>query len=73
MDNITLLGLLEFFFRNVIYVVRSTRREPTHTWGEHANSTQKGPSQKLNLEPSRCEAMVLTTTPPCSPGLFYVP
>ena len=34
---------------------RSTRREPTHTRGEHANSTQKGPSLELNLEPSRCE------------------
>ena len=46
----------------------STRREPTHTRGEHANSTQKGPSQELNLEPSCCEATVLTTTPPCSPN-----
>ena len=41
--------------------------EPMHTWGEHANSTQKGPSWELNLEPSRCEATVLNTTPPCSP------
>ena len=46
---------------------RSTRREPTHTRGEHTNSTQKGPRWGSNLEPSRCEAMVLTTTPPCSP------
>ena len=28
----------------------STRREPTHTRGEHANSTHKGPSRELNLE-----------------------
>jgi len=46
---------------------RSTRREPTHTRGERANSTQNGPSQELNLEPSRCEITVLTTTPPCCP------
>jgi len=44
-----------------------TWREPTHTQGEHANSTQKGPSRELNLEPSCCEATLLTTTPPCSP------
>ena len=50
---------------------RSTRREPTHTRGEHTNSTQKGPRWGSNLEPSRCEAMVLTTTPPCSPSCFY--
>ena len=35
---------------------QNTRREPTHTRGKHAN-----------LEPSCCEATVLTTTPPCSP------
>ena len=45
---------------------RSTRREPTHTRGEHANSTQKGHKRGSNLEPSHCEATVLTTTPPCS-------
>jgi len=38
-----------------------------HTRGEHANSTQKGPSRDSNEEPSHCEAMVLNTTPPCSP------
>jgi len=43
------------------------QREPTHTQEEHANSTQKGPSQDSNLEPSSCEAVVLTTTPLCSP------
>ena len=37
-----------------------------HTQGEHANSTQKGPSWESNLEPYCCEATVLTTTPPCS-------
>ena len=37
-----------------------------HTRGEHANSTQKGPSWELNLEPSCCEATVLTTTLLCS-------
>jgi len=46
---------------------QSTRREPTHTQGEHANSTQKSPRWGLNLEHSHCEATVLTTTPPCSP------
>ena len=48
---------------------RSTWREPTHTGGEHANSTQKGPSWELNLELSRCEVTVVTTTPPCSPRI----
>jgi len=46
---------------------RSTQREPTHTRVVHANS-----SRELNLEPSRCEATVLTTTPPCSPHLYFV-
>ena len=32
--------------------------ERTHTY------TGKGPSRELNLEPSHCEATVLTTTPP---------
>jgi len=50
---------------------RSTRREATHTWGEHANSTQNGPRWELNLEPSCCEATVLTTTPPCSPNYIF--
>jgi len=35
--------------------------EATDALGEHANSTQKGPRWVLNLEPSRCEATVLTT------------
>ena len=48
---------------------QNTQREPTHTQGEQANSTLKGPRWGLNLEPSRCEATVLTTTPPCSPLL----
>ncbi|MED6277349.1 hypothetical protein CHARACLAT_012477 [Characodon lateralis] len=26
---------------------RSTRREPTHAWGEHANSRQKDPRQRI--------------------------
>ena len=52
---------------------QSTQREPTHSRGEHANSTQKGPSRELNLEPSCCEATVLTTTPPCSPVLKQWP
>ena len=52
---------------------RSTRREPMHTRGEHANSTQKGPRWGSNLEPSHCEATVLTTTPPCSPRLKSPP
>jgi len=29
----------------------SFHREPTHAWGEHANSTQKGPIQDLNQQP----------------------
>jgi len=41
---------------------RNTWREPTHTRGEHANSTQKGPSWESNLEPSCCEVTVLTNT-----------
>ncbi|XP_060781597.1 prolyl endopeptidase-like isoform X2 [Neoarius graeffei] len=46
---------------------RSTRRKPTRTRGEHANSAQKGPRrpQGSNPEPSCHEATVLTTTPPC--------
>lgn len=40
---------------------RSTQRRPTHVWGEHANSTQEGPSWKSNLEPCDYEAAVLTT------------
>jgi len=47
----------------------STRWEPTHTRGEHANSTQKG--WESNLEPSGCESKVLTTTPPCSPRTLH--
>ena len=38
--------------------------ERAHT---HANSTQKGPSWELNLEPFHCEATVQITTPTCSP------
>ncbi len=51
---------------------RSTRREPTQTQREHANSTQKGPfpSWVPKPGPSCYEATVLTTTPlwrPCWP------
>ena len=46
---------------------RSTRRETTHTQEEHAN-----PRWGLNQEPSRCEATVLTTTPPCSPLVYQI-
>jgi len=56
----------------IVWIVggsRSTRREPTHTRGEHANSTQKGPRRGSNLEPSHCEVTVLTTTPPRSHGV----
>ena len=42
---------------------RSTRRKPTQTRGEHANSTQKG--RDSNPGPSCCEATALTTAPPC--------
>ena len=45
---------------------RSTRREPTHARGEHADSTQKRP--QVGVEPSCYEATVLTTTPSCSPS-----
>lgn len=36
------------------------------TWGEHANSTQKGPTQIMDLEmgPSCCETTVLTIVLP---------
>ena len=47
-----------------INLSQRTWREPMHTRGEHANSTQLSRSQESNLEPSRCEATVLTTTPP---------
>ena len=47
-------------------------REPTHTQGEQANSTQKVPRWELNLEPSHCEATVLTTTPPCSLERYHM-
>ena len=43
-------------------MVGGSQREPTDTWGEHANSTQKGTSWDLNKELSCCEATVLTTT-----------
>ena len=49
-----------------------TWREPTHTRGDYANSTQKSPRWGLNLEPSCCEATVLITTPPCSPKSKFV-
>ena len=32
--------------------------------GEHANPTEKGPSQDSNHEPSGCEVTVLNTAPP---------
>ena len=51
---------------------RSTRRKPTQTRGEHANSTQKG--QDSNPGPSCCEATALTTAPPCchfTPSKFF--
>jgi len=44
---------------------RSTRREPTHTRGEHANSTQKGlkgGDRTWNLEPSHCDGANHHTT-----------
>ena len=48
---------------------RSTRRKPTQTRGEHANSTQKG--RDSNPGPSCCEATPLTTAPPCCPSTRY--
>src|SRR4029434_75298 len=53
---------------------RSTRSKPTQARGEHANSTQKGPGttwkdQDANPGPSCCEETVLTTEPPCCPGV----
>ena len=39
------------------------QRKPTQAQGEHANSTQKGPDQGLNQQPSCCEATVPTTKP----------
>ena len=41
----------------------STRREPTQTQREHANSTQKGPDPDSNSGPSGCKVTVLTITP----------
>ena len=40
----------------------NTRRESTHTRGEHANSTQKDPSWDSNQEFSCCEATVLNSS-----------
>lgn len=37
-----------------------------YEWVEHANSTQKGTRQELNLQPC-CEATVQTTVLPCCP------
>uniref|UniRef100_A0A3B4HC53 Stonustoxin-like helical domain-containing protein n=1 Tax=Pundamilia nyererei TaxID=303518 RepID=A0A3B4HC53_9CICH len=53
--------------REIYTLIRSTRREPTQTRGEHANSTQKDPglTVELNSGPSCCAATVLTTVPPC--------
>ena len=48
---------------------RSTRRKPTQTRREHANSTQKG--RDSNPGPSCCEATALTTAPPCCPGYSF--
>jgi len=43
---------------------RRTRREPAHTQGEHADSTER---PQLEVEPGTLcrEATVLITTPPC--------
>jgi len=47
--------------------------ERTHVYtGRTCKLTQKGPSWELNLEPSCCEVMLLTTSPPCSPHLQIV-
>lgn len=48
----------------------STQIEPTQTQGEHANSTQKG--IRLNLNPSNCEVIVLTTAPPYHPTIYKI-
>ena len=47
--------------------------KPMHSRGEHVNSTRKIPSWESNLEPSCCEVMMLTTTPPCSPNRVSKP
>ncbi|XP_077365069.1 uncharacterized protein LOC144009288 isoform X2 [Festucalex cinctus] len=47
---------------------RSTRRRPTRARGEHANSTQEGPSLDSNRRPKNWEADVLTTRLPCRPS-----
>ncbi len=45
---------------------QSTSRKPTQTWGEHANSTQKGPTPAgYRTGASCCKATVLTTKAPC--------
>jgi len=41
-----------------------------HTRGEHANSTWKGPSQELNLEPLHCGANHHTTVQPYKKGIL---
>jgi len=40
----------------------SILRESTHTRAEHANTTQKDPSQDLDQEFSCCEAIAITIT-----------
>ncbi|KAF7646437.1 hypothetical protein LDENG_00187840 [Lucifuga dentata] len=45
---------------------RSTRREPTRTRGEHANSTQKGPAPAGNqTQDLLAVRQQLTAAPPC--------
>ncbi len=49
---------------------RSTQRKPMQTWGEHANSTQKGILAQPGHEPGTCcEETVLPTDPPYLPQM----
>ena len=70
-DNLELSINLTCMFFGRWEEARVPGENPRIHGAEHANSTQKGPSWELNLEPSCCEATVLTTTPPCSPSLMW--
>uniref|UniRef100_A0A3P9B5A1 Uncharacterized protein n=1 Tax=Maylandia zebra TaxID=106582 RepID=A0A3P9B5A1_9CICH len=71
-DRVTLNKIVKVKYK--LNVLRSTRREPTQTRGEHANSTQKDPGLMLELNsgPSCCAATVLTTVPPCCPIIIII-
>ncbi|MEQ2177043.1 hypothetical protein GOODEAATRI_034466 [Goodea atripinnis] len=64
-------GHISFLNYTTVGGSQSTRREPMHARGEHANSMQKDPGQKLNPGPSCCKATVLPTVALCSPPSIF--